>query len=318
MTWTPACIPDQNGRVAVVTGANGGLGYETTYRLAARGAHVVMAVRNQRKAEAARAALLSTLPAATVEILPLDLASQASVHHAAQTLTATHRKIDLLINNAGVMGTAEAHTVDGYEQQLGVDHLGHWTLTALLMPALLRARGSRVVTVTSMARWIGSPLDPQNVHLRGNYGPWRAYGQAKLANYHFGLGLQQVFDNAGVGSASVIAHPGAARTDLTATSVRSSEHGVSQRLLDLATHAVGMRPADGAGPQLRAATDPAVRGGQLCAPLFVARGPAVPRHVSRSQKTLEAIRVLWRVSENETGIGIDLPTRGRWLPRDPR
>ena len=151
MSWSAADIPGQRGRTAVVTGANGGLGLETARQLAAKGAHVVMAVRSQEKAAAAVEEIRATAPDAALELVALDLASQASVRAAARQIMAAHESIDLLINNAGVMGIPEAKTVDGFEMQFGVDHLGHWSLAALLLPALLRAPGSRIVTVTSTA-----------------------------------------------------------------------------------------------------------------------------------------------------------------------
>src|SRR6202012_2521234 len=147
MSWTATDIPDQRGRTAVVTGANGGLGRVTARDLAAKGAHVVMAVRNQEKAAAAVDEIRASVPDAALELVALDLASQASVRAAAEQIMAAHQSIDLLINNAGVMGIAEAKTVDGFEMQLGVDHLGHWSLTALLLPALLRTPRARIVTV---------------------------------------------------------------------------------------------------------------------------------------------------------------------------
>ena len=210
MAWSAADIPDQHGRTAVVTGANGGLGLETARQLAAKGAHVVMAVRNQKKAAAAVDEIRTSVPAAALELVALDLASQASVRAAAEQIMATHQSIDLLINNAGVMGIPEAKTVDGFEMQLGVDHLGHWSLTALLLPALLRTPGARIVTVTSTAHHMGRAINRANPHLHGRYRPWRAYGQAKLANFHFGLGLQRELENAGASTASLIAHPGLA------------------------------------------------------------------------------------------------------------
>src|ERR1700748_3485795 len=137
MSWSAADIPAQHGRIAVVTGANGGLGLETARQLAAKGAHVVMAVRNQEKAAAAIDDIRAGVPAASLELVALDLSAQESVRTAAEQITAAHKSIDLLINNAGVMGISEAKTADGFEMQFGVDHLGHWSLTALLLPALL-------------------------------------------------------------------------------------------------------------------------------------------------------------------------------------
>ena len=196
MTWSAADIPDQSGRTAVVTGANGGLGLETARELARKGAHVVMAVRNQQKAKDAVSDICASVPEASLELVALDLGSQASVREAAGLILREHAHVDLLVNNAGVMGIPERKTVDGYEMQFGVDHLGHWTLTALLLPALLASPGARIVTVTSTAHHIGRAVDPANPHLEGRYRPWLAYGQAKLANFHFGLGLQRALTRA--------------------------------------------------------------------------------------------------------------------------
>jgi NAD(P)-dependent dehydrogenase (short-subunit alcohol dehydrogenase family) len=175
--WNATDIPGQHGRTAVVTGANGGLGLETARQLAAKGAHVVMAVRNQKKAAAAVDEIRASAPDAALELVALDLASQASVHAAAEQIMAAHKNIDLLINNAGVMGIPEAKTADGFEMQFGVDHLGHWALTGLLLPALLRTSGARIVTVTSTAHLMGRAVDPANPHLHGRYRPWRAYAR---------------------------------------------------------------------------------------------------------------------------------------------
>ena len=306
MGWSAADIPDQHGRTAVVTGANGGLGLETARQLAAKGAHVVMAVRNQKKAAAAVDEIRSSAPDAALELVALDLASQASVRAAAEQITAAHKSIDLLINNAGVMGIPEAKTADGFEMQFGVDHLGHWALTGLLLPALLRTRGARIVTVTSTARLMGRAVDPANPHLHGRYRPWRAYGQAKLANFHFGLGLQRELENAGASTASLIAHPGLSNTDLQAVSVQLTGGGTSQRLFHFLARRTGMSPADGALSQLRAATDPAAKGGEFYGPLFGNSGPPVRKPVVRTVGLPKAIAVLWEVSERETGIAIDV------------
>ena len=306
MGWNAADIPDQHGRTAVVTGANGGLGLETARQLAAKGAHVVMAVRNQEKAAAAVEEIRATAPDASLELVALDLSSQASVRAAAGQIIAAHPSIDLLVNNAGVMATPEAKTVDGFELQLGVDHLGHWSFTALLLPALLRARGARIVTVTSSAHHMGRSIDPANPHLAGRYRPWRAYGQAKLANFHFGLGLQRELERAGASAASLIAHPGLSNTDLQAVSVQASGGGASQRFFLFLGRRTGMSPADGALSQLRAATDPAAKGGEFYGPLWVTSGPPVRKPVLRRLGLDKAIATLWAVSERETGVAIDV------------
>ncbi len=306
MAWSAADIPDQHGRLAVVTGANGGLGLETARQLAAKGAHVVMAVRNQDKAAGAVTEIRSSIPDAVLELVALDLASQASVRAAAGQILAAHENIDLLINNAGVMGIPEGKTADGFEMQFGVDHLGHWSLTALLLPALLRTPGARIVTVTSTAHHMGHAVDPANPHLRGRYRPWRAYGQAKLANFHFGLGLEHELEKAGSGTASLIAHPGLSNTDLQAVSVQETGGGASQRFFLFLARRTGMPAANGALSQLRAATDPAAKGGEFYGPLFVNNGPPVRKPIVRRVGMDKAIAALWQVSERETGIEVDV------------
>ena len=308
MGWSTADIPGQHGRTAVVTGANGGLGLESARALAVKGAHVVMATRNQKKAQAAVEDIRAGAPDASLELVALDLASQASVRAAAEQITTVHKDIDLLINNAGVMGIPQAKTVDGFEMQFGVDHLGHWTLTALLLPALLRTAGARIVTVTSTAHHMGRAVDPANPHLEGRYRPWRAYGQAKLANYHFGLGLQRELEKAAADTASLIAHPGLSNTDLQAVSVQATGGGASQRFFYILARRTGMSAADGALSQLRAATDPAAKGGEFYGPRFVNSGPPVRKPVLRKLGMDTAIAALWEVSERETGLPIDAHT----------
>ena len=216
MSFTAADIPDLSGRTAVVTGANGGLGLATAKALAGAGATVVMAARDQGKAATARAEILAVHPDAALEVVELNLASLASVAVAANGITAAHDRIDILVNNAGLMAMPERATADGFEMQFGVNHLGHWALTAQLLPALLRADAARVVNVTSTAHHMGRALDPANPHLHGRYKPWRAYGQSKLANFHFTLGLQRELERAGAPASSLMAHPGLSNTDLQA------------------------------------------------------------------------------------------------------
>jgi NAD(P)-dependent dehydrogenase (short-subunit alcohol dehydrogenase family) len=306
MAWTAADIPDQTGRTAVVTGANGGLGLETARALAAAGAHVVITARNQEKAATAVADIGGTVADPSLEVVALDLGSLASVRGAAERIVAAHETIDILVNNAGVMGIPERRTADGFEMQFGVDHLGHYALTALLMPALLRAGAARIVTVTSTAHHMGRAVDPANPHLHGNYRPWKAYGQAKLANFHFGIGLQRRLAAAGAPAASLLAHPGLSNTDLQAVSVRETGGGASQRFFHRLAMTTGMSPADGARSQLRAATDPAAKGGELYGPLFVNNGPPVRKPILRRVGMGAAIARLWQVSERETGLTIDV------------
>ena len=304
--WSAVDIPNQAGRTAVVTGANGGLGLETARELARHGAHVVMAARNPRKTDDALASIRASVPAASLEVVPLDLSSQASVKAAAEQILAVHLTVDLLINNAGVMGIPEQKTVDGFEMQFGVDHLGHWSLTALLLPALVKTAGARVVTVTSSAHHFGRTVDVSNPHLVGEYRPWVAYGQAKLANFHFGLGLQRAFERAGAETASLIAHPGLSNTDLQAVSVEQTGGGASQRFFHVLAQRTGMSPATGALSQLRAAADPAAKGGQFYGPLFITNGPPVRKPIFRYFDMSSGIAKLWEVSARETGIALDI------------
>jgi NAD(P)-dependent dehydrogenase (short-subunit alcohol dehydrogenase family) len=186
-----------------------------------------------------------------------------------------------------------------------VNHLGHWTLTALLMPALLAAPAARVVTVTSTAHHFGRAVNPGNPHLRGNYDPWRAYGHSKLANYHFAIGLQREFDRAGVPAQSLIAHPGLSHSDLQTTTVAEGGGGWMGPLWAWLARHTGMDLEAGAMPQIRAATDPQARGGEFYGPRFVNFGPAVRLPVLRPGSDT-AIRTLWEVSERETGVPLTI------------
>jgi len=306
MSWTEADIPDLSGRVALVTGANGGLGLETARALAAKNAHVIMAARNQEKAGHALDGIRRTAPNASVAIRELDLASLDSVAHFARSVLADTDRLDVLVNNAGVMGIPERQTLDGFEMQFGVNHLGHYALTTRLLPLLVRTTGSRVVTVTSTARHGGKPVDPSNPHLHGNYKEWGAYGQSKLANLHFAVGLDQRLRRAGARTESLAAHPGLSNTDLQSNSVRETDGGRSQRFWHWLVSNVGMEAARGALPQLRAATDPHASGGELYAPRFVSTGAAVRRPLLRRSHDQEAIDTLFMVSERETGLPLDV------------
>ena len=308
MAWSTADIPDLRGRTAVVTGANGGLGLETARALAAAGATVVLAARSHEKTAAAVALIRGETPDADLDIVPLDLASLASVRHAAHVIADSHPAVDILVNNAGLMGVPEASTADGFEMQFGVNHLGHFLLTNRLLPAIAAACG-RVVCVTSTAHHIGRRVDPDNPHLHGTYGPWKAYGQSKLANYHFAIGLHERLQAAGSAVASLLAHPGLSDTDLQAHSVDATGGGTSQRFFHVLAERTGMSPARGALPQLRAATDPAARSGQFFAPRYVNSGPPVRRPVLRRIGMDRSIEVLWGVSERETGEPFDVAAR---------
>lgn len=304
MSWTTAEIPDLTGKTAVVTGANGGLGLESARALAGGGAHVVMAARNQAKAQVAYDEIIATFPDASLEIVELDLGSQESTKQAAVAIADRHQSIDILINNAGLMAMPERRTSDDFEMQLGVNHLGHWTFTAGVLPSLLAAEAARVVTVTSTAHHTGRAIDPDNVNMDGKYSAWGAYGRAKLANYHFGLGLQKEFEGRGLSAQSLVAHPGLSHTNLQAHTVEQGGGGPSAPFWAWMARHTGMSSADGALPQLRAATDPNARGGEFYGPRWVNTGAPVRKPVLRPGSN-EAIETLWEVSERETGVSLD-------------
>jgi NAD(P)-dependent dehydrogenase (short-subunit alcohol dehydrogenase family) len=304
MSFTATDIPDLTGKTAVVTGANSGLGLESAKALAGAGAHLVMAARNQEKAQAAFDEIKTTYPDAALEIVELDLASQTSTKAAAESIAERHPTVDILINNAGLMAMPERLTEDGFEMQLGVNHFGHWTFTAGLLPSLLAADAARVVTVTSTAHHMGKSVDPDNINMEDSYTAWGAYGRAKLANYHFALGLQKEFESRGLAAQSLVAHPGLSHTNLQ---VHTSAEGGAGRMgpfwVWMAAH-TGMKADRGALPQLRAATDPNAKGGEFYGPRFVNHGPAVRLPIMRRGND-KAITTLWEVSERETGVVLD-------------
>ncbi len=300
MAWTLADVPDLSGRVAVVTGASGGLGLETAKALAGAGAHVVMAARDRARTTDAQLQLRAVHPAASTEFVELELASLRSVEAAAGQIRIAHRRVDILVNNAGVMATPQRRTADGFELQLGVNHLGHWALTAHLMPALLD--GGRVVSVTSFARLNARPVDRADPHLEDGYEPWRAYGQSKLANFHFAAGLQDEFEKRKLQAASVVADPGLSHTNLQVRTVEEGGTGWSGRFWRWAARTTGSPQEKGALMLIRAASDPKLSGGEIVVPKWFTRGSPVVRPIRRGSP--EAIRDLWQVSERETGLGL--------------
>ncbi len=303
MSWTVADIPDLSGRLAVVTGASSGLGIETTRELVRRGARVIMAVRNRTTSEAARLSVMASVPHAAIELRDLDLASLTSIRAFAAELLTDRTPLDLLINNAGVMAIPRQTTSDGFEMQFGVNHLGHFALTAQLMPVLLAASSGRVVNVASSARFYGAPVDAADPHLTRGYDPWRAYGQSKLANVHFTVELDARLRAAGARLSAYAADPGLAATDLQARSVRETG-GRSQHFFLSIVERYGSTPLQGATPQLRAATDAHAIGGRLYGLRFLIRGAPVLVPMLPRERDAEARRTLWTLSERETGIAL--------------
>jgi len=295
--WTFADIPDQTGRVAVITGANTGLGYETATALAAKGANVVLAVRNLDKGKDAARRIEQAAPAAKVELQELDLTSLDSVRSAAEQLKSDHDTIDLLINNAGVMFTPKSTTKDGFELQFGTNHLGHFALTGLLLDRLLAAPGSRVVTVSSVGhRFARNGIRFDDLQWDRDYSRVGAYGQAKLANLLFTYELQRRL--AGTQTIATAAHPGGSNTEL-ARNLPAALRGLTTVIAPLMQD-----PDMGALPSLRAATDPSVLGGQYYGPDGFAEQRGYPKIVSSSAQShdVDAQRRLWTVSEELTKV----------------
>jgi protochlorophyllide reductase len=294
--WSIADIPDQRDRVAVVTGANSGMGYHVALALAGAGAEVVLACRNGDKAQSAITSIRGLAPAARVTFQRLDLADLASVAQFADTFRAEHFRLDLLVNNAGLMAVDQSRTVDGFETQLGVNHLGHFALTARLLPTILSTPGARVASMSSMAHRPGRLVIDDLMFDRRGYSRWQAYYQSKLANLLFTLGLQQHLAQAGAAAIAVAAHPGVARTNLG-----SQGHGISNRVMRVALP-IGSRSAAGALPLLRAATDPTALGGQFYGPRWRAFGDPVLEIASPQARDGASAQALWRSSVELTGL----------------
>jgi NAD(P)-dependent dehydrogenase (short-subunit alcohol dehydrogenase family) len=300
--WTEADIPDLSGRTAIVTGANTGLGLETARALAEHGATVVLAVRNLEKGQAALASIRARRKDARASLHALDLSSLESVRRAAGELAAAHERIDLLVNNAGVMYTPKSRTADGFELQLGTNHLGHFAFTGLLLPRLLATPGARVVTVSSIGHRIRSAIDLADLHFEKGYGRVAAYGRSKLANLLFTYELQRRLERAGAKAAALAAHPGMSATELT----RNMPAFI--RVLEPLLMPLAQTAAMGALPQLRAATDPAAVGGQYYGPDGFGESWGHPVVVQSSARSHDAglQSALWKASEELTGVTFPL------------
>jgi protochlorophyllide reductase len=303
MPWTMADSPDQSGRIALITGANSGLGLETARALASRGATVVLACRSRRRGEEARAELLPAA-AAGLEVLELDLADLASVRAGAHWVRENYGRLDLLVNNAGVMAPPRRLTRDGFELQFGTNHLGHVALTAALLPLMEGRSDARVVTVTSGAQYFGR-IAFDDLQSEQRYDRWAAYSQSKLANVMFALELNERLAAAGSTVASLAAHPGLARTNLQPASVAAAGsrfEGLAYRLMDPLFQSAAM----GALPQLYAATAPEARGGEHYGPDQWGGMRGWPTQVRIAPAALDPQirRRLWEVSEQLVGQAV--------------
>jgi NAD(P)-dependent dehydrogenase (short-subunit alcohol dehydrogenase family) len=305
--WTASQIPDQRDKTILVTGANTGIGLETALALTARGAAVVLACRDTGKSRAAAARITGAVPGASVATVRLDLASLESVRQAAGEILTRFPRLDVLVNNAGLMMPPPGRTADGFELQIGINHLGHFALTGLLLPRLLATPGSRVVTVSSSAHRQGR-MDLADLHFdRRKYQPSAAYSQSKLANLLFTYQLQRSLDAAGAAAIAVAVEPGFVRTELP-----RSIAGPARPAVIAVTRLIGQPDAAaGALATLRAATDPDAAGGDYYGPdgwLLRASGHPVLIEPSTRSRDPHVQQQLWAESERLTGVSYDFLT----------
>jgi NAD(P)-dependent dehydrogenase (short-subunit alcohol dehydrogenase family) len=291
------------GKTAVVTGANSGLGYFTASELARHGAHVVLACRNQTRGAEAVASIEAEVPRADLKLAILDLSELESVRQFAKQYDAEHDGLDLLVNNAGVMAIPHRRTADGFEMQFGTNHLGHFALTGLLLPALLNRPASRVVTVSSMAHLIGR-ISFDDLQHEKSYSKWQAYGQSKLANLLFARELDRRAKRAGSVLISVAAHPGYAATNLQTAGPEMAGQRLQARVMEVLNRVVAQPAAQGALPTLYGASAAGVVGGEFFGPnqIFGMRGYPTRSLSSPAGRSVETAGRLWTVSEDLTGV----------------
>ncbi|MFE9442626.1 oxidoreductase [Streptomyces sp. NPDC006602] len=301
--WTEKDIPDQHGRVAVVTGANSGIGYVTARELARRGARVVLACRSEARGTAAGDRMVAEVPGAEVELARLDLGDLASVRRFAAA--SSNDRLDLLVNNAGVMALPYGTTADGFETQFGVNHLGHFALTGLLLPTLLATPGARVVTVSSTMHSMAN-IDITDLNSERRYRRWTAYARSKTANLLFTHELARRLAAHGSDVVAAAAHPGYAATNLQTEGARMSGRKLSERFMEIGNRFFAQSAEAGALPTLYAATAPDVRPDSFTGPSFAGwRGSPAPSW--RAPWTLDdrAGERLWAASEELTGVAYD-------------
>lgn len=297
MAWKLEQAPIRKGRIAIVTGANVGLGYETALALAEKGCTVILACRNIEKAEAAKTAIVARHPGAAVECMRLDLSSLKSVRAFAVAFARRHKKLDLLINNAGIMMPPFTLSEDGFESQLAANYLGHFALTGLLLPLLVKTPRARVVSLSSLAhKWSGIRFD--DVNFKKGYNERAAYGQSKLACLMFAYELQRRFAKAKCDTLSVAAHPGVSSTNLFQHLPKIA------RLFSPLVTIVFQSAKDGALPTLYAALGEDINGSDYCGPqsLQQMRGAPVKVGSNRASRDEAAAARLWSMSEEMTGV----------------
>jgi len=291
--WNAKLLGDQTGRVAIVTGSNSGIGFETARVLAEKGATVVMACRNLEKAGPKADEIRSAHPGANVEVMELDLSDLDSVRRFAEAFRARHSRLDLLINNAGIMVPPYGQTEQGFETQFGVNHLGHFALTGSLLDLITSTRGSRIVTVSSVAHYLGK-IQFSDLNWEKGYKAQPAYGQSKLANLLFTYELQRRLAAAGKDTLAVAAHPGWTETNLQA-------HAKGVKFMN---RFLAQKPLMGALPTLYAATEPSVNGAEYYGPSGFMEMNGPPKRVKSNKRSYDqnVAKQLWDVSEELTGV----------------
>lgn len=294
--WSFSNIPDQSGRIAIVTGANSGIGFITAGALAMAGAKVIMACRNESKGKSAIENILTKTPKADVELMQLDLSDLSSISEFVKEFKSKYKKLDLLINNAGIMMPPFGKTADGFESQFGTNHLGHFALTGQLLKIILKTPNSRIVSVSSNAHKMGK-INFNNLNAEESYSKAGAYGQSKLANLLFTYELQRFFDAQDLQTKALAAHPGWTATNLQNNST----------LFRFLNPRFGQKMEMGALPTLRAAVDPEAKGGDYFGPdkFMEWRGYPVLVDSNDASKDKKVAAKLWAVSEDLTDIKFD-------------
>lgn len=304
--WTANDIPDQTGKIVVITGANSGLGYETALALARKNAHVVMTSRSIEKGEKARAEILKQVPNAQVDVMRLDLANLASIREFVEAFNNRYDRLDQLYNNAGVMALPKSKTADGFEMQFGTNHLGHFALTGLLLPKLLSTPNSRVVSVSSGAYRTVSAINFDDLMGEKSYSRYGAYGQSKLANILFANELNRLLVAAGSSTRSMAAHPGLSHTNLQSNTADTSGNLFERAIYSVMMPIMSQSQAMGALPQLYAGTSPNAEGGKYYGPSFLGvRGYPHEEKLADTALDEQAAARLWALSKELTGVTYD-------------
>ncbi len=299
--WTKANIPDLTGKVFIVTGGNSGLGYESVKAFAEKGAEVILASRSVKKGESAKSDILKGAPGGKIEVIPLDLMDFASIKTFAETFKKKYNRLDVLLNNAGIMTTPYFLTKDGLEAQNGTNHFGHFALTGLLLEVLKNTPESRVVNVSSMAHKQGK-MDFENFLFVGSkgYSPIKSYGRSKLSNLLFTYELQRKFEQHNISAIAVAAHPGVSHTNLG----RYIENKIYYKLLFPLMKSFIQNQEMGALPQIRASVDPKVKGAEYYGPdgFREMKGYPVLVQSSKASHNEDDAKKLWELSEKLTGV----------------